>query len=344
MRVLVAMSGGVDSSTAAAILKNEGHDVGGIHMRLHDTNSDNPKSCCGQKDARDAALAASEIGIPFIVKDLREVFKNTIIRNFLAEYEAGRTPIPCTHCNGVLKFSLLVALARQLNYDYIATGHYAYKPTADSHIYQASNSEKDQSYFLWTIKKEMLGNIIFPLGKMSKEEVRQEARAIDLAVADKPESMDVCFVGENKNHKSYLLNHTNRSPGVFINKANDEILGNYENHSLYTVGQRKGLGLNGLWYVTKIDTKNNKIYVERDRTSLYTSTLKLVNTNFLTEVPDGIKCLIRTRHRTPLVEALFRDNTLITEEPVISSPGQAAVLYSHTGQLLGGGWLTQDKT
>jgi tRNA-specific 2-thiouridylase len=242
LRVLAAMSGGVDSAVAAARAAAAGHDVTGVHMAL----SSNPKSyrsgargCCTLEDARDARRAADVIGIPFYVWDMAERFDRDVVRDFVAEYAAGRTPNPCLRCNEKIKFSALLDKARALGFDAVCTGHYA--RLSDGVLRRAVDPAKDQSYVLAVCTPEQLAHAMFPLGDTAKADVRREAQARGLLVADKPDSHDICFIADGDT-RAFLADRLGAAPGRIVDSSG-EPLGEHEGAYGYTIGQRKGLRL-----------------------------------------------------------------------------------------------------
>jgi tRNA-specific 2-thiouridylase len=242
LRVLAAMSGGVDSATAAARAVDAGHDVTGVHLAL----SSNPSSyrtgargCCTLEDARDARRAADVIGIPFYVWDMAERFHHDVVEDFVAEYAAGRTPNPCLRCNEKIKFAAVLDRARALGFDAVCTGHYA--RIRDGILYRAADPGKDQSYVLAVLTSEQLSHAIFPLGDTPKAQVRVEAARRGLAVADKPDSHDVCFIADGDT-QGFLTKHLGQAPGSIIDTSG-AVLGEHDGAYAFTVGQRKGLRL-----------------------------------------------------------------------------------------------------
>ncbi len=248
MRVLAAMSGGVDSAVAAALAVEAGHDVVGVHMALSRSRNQfrtGSRGCCSIEDASDARRAADVLGIPYYVWDLSERFEETVVADFLAEYEAGRTPNPCVRCNEHIKFETLLDKATALGFDAVATGHYARitdLPDGTRELHRSPNTEKDQSYVLAVMGPERLARSIFPLGDFtSKAQVREQAAARGLAVSAKPDSYDICFVADGDT-RGFLRERLGSRPGVVVDAAG-EVVGEHDGAYAYTVGQRKGLGL-----------------------------------------------------------------------------------------------------
>jgi tRNA-specific 2-thiouridylase len=348
-KVLVAMSGGVDSSVAAALLKRDGHDVLGVHMKLHDEVKEViSKSCCGQQDAIDANIVCSELNIPYFVTDYRAHFKKFVLQNFVEEYFNGRTPIPCTHCNGILKFNLLIELAQTLGYDYVATGHYA--QLIDNKLYKAFDSNKDQSYFLFPIDPLFRSKILFPLATLTKENVRALAKELDLPIADKQESQNLCFA-PNGTHKEFLekqiVTYLSGTSGL-IKHENGNTLGKHNGLHNFTIGQRRGLNItqsNNPLFVTRIDKDTSTVYVSDIRDANAVTSFR-VDGWISWEEPtptNDIEVVIRYRKNSIPVKTISLDDvygskTIHIETPTVVTPGQAAVVYRQ-GQVIGGGWI-----
>src|SRR5881394_3796075 len=244
MQVLAAMSGGVDSAAAAARAVDAGHDVTGVHLALArnpQTYRSGARGCCTLEDARDARRAADVIGIPFYVWDLAERFHDDVVEDFVAEYAAGRTPNPCLRCNEKIKFAAVLDRALALGFDAVVTGHHARR---DDHgrLRRSVDLDKDQSYVLAVLTPDQLAHSIFPLGDSTKAAVRAEAAARGLAVADKPDSHDICFIADGDT-RHWLQSRLGEAPGDIVDGATGEVLGRHAGAYAYTVGQRKGLGL-----------------------------------------------------------------------------------------------------
>jgi tRNA-specific 2-thiouridylase len=355
-RWLVAMSGGVDSSVAAAVLARAGYDLVGVTMDLGQGEGEAGsarralKRCCGLPDVEDARAVARTLGIRHYTVNYRQPFREAVIEPFLEEYRVGRTPIPCIACNRVLKFDLLLRRAQSLGARGVATGHYArIAPAPDGlpALYRAPDRDKDQSYFLFDVPRETLSRLRFPVGEMKKSEVRELARSLALNTADKPESQGICFVpdGDVKGALRRLAPGTAAVPGEIVDEEGRR-LGTHGGAVGYTLGQRKGLGLaNGPWYVNEICVQQNRIVVDRAR-KLERRELSARGVSWLDgKLPLGpVRVQIRHRHesvaaRVELTAAV--ELRLHLEAPVWApAAGQAAVVYDETDtRVLGGGWI-----
>ncbi|MBI1920856.1 MAG: tRNA 2-thiouridine(34) synthase MnmA [Geobacter sp.] len=359
-RVVIAMSGGVDSSVAALLLRDEGYDVIGLSMQIWDYSTFVAKegekfgTCCSLDDIYDARRVAEQIGIPFYVVNFEEEFRRHVIDDFVDEYFRGRTPNPCVRCNQRLKFELLLAKARDLGAEYIATGHYArIERESDGllHLLKGADPGKDQSYFLFTLTQEQLAHTLFPLGGMTKPEVREIAARNKLRVAEKSESQEICFVPDD-DYVRFLEEERGqgRLSGDIVDKSGRK-LGRHDGTYRYTIGQRRGLGISHPepLYVTGIDAERNEVIVGTKQ-ELYTSGLTASEVNWITP-PAGetveASCKIRYRHSpVPCTVTILHGNRVEVrfDSPEKSvTPGQAVVFY-RGDEVLGGGWIDKAGT
>lgn len=368
MKVAVAMSGGVDSSAAAAILKEQGHELVGFTMQLWnqrrgisvDENGDPlPSRCCSLDDVYDARRVAEELGFPFYVLNLEREFERDVVQPFVTSYLNGETPIPCVSCNSRLKFASLDQLAASLGCDKVATGHYArveYDETANRYrLYRGRNLDKDQSYFLWELNQDQLSRSMFPLGEMSKPEVREVARDHKLAVAEKSESQEICFVpdGDYSGFIDRYLeaeNQTDRLPAAGeIVDSNGAVLGQHSGIHRYTIGQRRGIGIAAEQplYVVNIETAANRVVVGK-QDELLQSEFVAAQVNWISfdepAIPVRAEVRVRYRHQpapatiTPLANNRAR---VVFDEPQRAiTPGQTTVFY-HRDEVVGGGWIVR---
>ena len=344
------MSGGVDSSVAACLLKEQGYDVVGMGIRSWPTefcNEESKKSCYSPEDARSVA---SHLRIPFYLLNFEELFREKVIDYFMSEYSSGRTPNPCIPCNDHIRFGALFQRMQGMGYDYVATGHYA-RITQDSgkdryFLREAKDSKKDQSYVLFGLTQEKLRQILFPVGHLTKEEVRSEARRFGLRVADKPESQDACFLHE-KDYRTYLSDQgINAEAGEIVDESG-KILGRHPGIHAFTIGQRDGLGVavGKPIYVMKIDVKQNRLVVG-PRESLARDEVWVDRVHWISETiseGDAKRLSVKIRYRNPKapasVERVGESCRVTFEEPAYAvTPGQACVFYD--GDIVvGGGWI-----
>lgn len=334
MKVAIGISGGVDSAVSALILKQQGYDVLGITMKLFEDDSVN-------KMLIDAKKVCDEVGIKHIVLDLTKEFRKIVIDNFIESYKRGKTPNPCVLCNKYFKFGLLYEKAKELGYDYIATGHYV--KIIDNKLYVCDN-DKDQSYFLYGINKEILDKIIFPLKEFkNKEEIRELAKKHNLSIFDKKDSQEICFI-KNDDYISFLENYITPKSGDIVDLTGN-ILGKHNGLYKYTIGQRKGLGIssNKPLYVTEIDYINNKVIV-CDNDNLFKSNLVANDVNLLVDkLPNECFAKIRSRGILAACKVEFKDNKLFVtfnEKQRAITKGQSVVLYKDD-ICLGGGIIEE---
>lgn len=328
MKVFLGMSGGVDSAVSAYLLREAGHEVTGVYMKNWSKNLPGMK-CPWAEDLADAKRTAVRLGIDFKVFDFETEYKQKVVDYMLAEYQKGNTPNPDIMCNQEIKFKLFAETAFEQGAEMIATGHYA--QTDGKNLLKATDENKDQTYFLYRISEEVIPKTIFPVGGMTKPEVKKLAEEVGLTVAHKPESMGVCFVGE-ANMKDFLGEFIETKPGEIRELESDEVLGMHDGAIFYTLGQRHGLGLkNGLpYYVVKKDMDKNIVYVSRNLNSLslWKKEIELKDTIIRGDF-DLSNLQARIRHRAQLVGAKLEGKKLIfVDEQKSLTPGQSVVLYS----------------
>ena len=344
MKIVVAMSGGVDSSVTAALLKEQGHEVIGVHMKLHDASPGAAATgrCCGQEDALDARRVADTLGIPFYVMNLKDAFQKAVVDEFVGSYKAGRTPIPCIQCNGILKFRVLLARAKALGAGKLATGHYA--QIIDGKLHTPVDKSKDQTYFLFPMRQAAIEQTLFPLGGMTKTEVREHARRFGLITAEKPESMEVCFIPTG-DHAQFIEDNLPDDCSGDIVDTDGNILGHHDAYYRFTIGQRRGLGiaLGSAAYVVGINTDKNQVVVSVDRSKLEDTGLIAHQANWFNRPDPGQTVYARIRHRGPLAPCTVGTGDEFEvqfSDPVwAASPGQAVVFYQDNGTVLGGAWI-----
>jgi tRNA-specific 2-thiouridylase len=347
----MAMSGGVDSSASAALLKEQGHEVIGVSLQLYERPEAarlGGKTCCSLTDVLDAGRVAKRLGIPFEVIDLRERFRELVIDDFAAQYAAGRTPNPCARCNERIKFGLLLEMAPSLGADTLATGHYARIERDAAGRYQllkGLDPAKDQTYFLFGMNQQQLAQVMFPVGGLEKPRVRELAAQYNLPVAQKQESQEICFIPDNDYVRFLEESGLTPSAGEIVDAAGNR-LGNHDGIHRYTVGQRRGLGI--AWkeplYVTGIERENARVIVG-PKAELSRQFLLATNLTWTDEMPAGsfdCSCAIRYRQRpvpcraTVMPDGRLRVDFAAPQQAV--TPGQAVVLYDGD-RVLGGGWI-----
>ncbi len=363
--IAVAMSGGVDSSTVAAMLRAEGHNIVGLTMQLWNQrrlagHEGMPEAvtgrCCSLDDVYDARRVAEHIGIPYYVVNHEDRFERDVVRPFVAEYLSGRTPIPCSLCNNHLKFDQLLVVARQIGADCIATGHYARVEYDDARarwlLERPTDRSKDQTYFLFGLTQEQLSRTLLPLGRMTKPKVRELARHHGLALAEKPDSQEICFVpgGDYKRFiDAYLAERGEALPDTAgeLVTVSGEVIGEHGGIHNFTVGQRKGLGVatGSPLYVIQINGAEKQVVVGGDE-HLYSRTLRAHRLNLISvdELREPMRVAVKIRHRHEAAPAMLEkagdDEVLVTfDEPQRAiTPGQAAVFYADD-VVVGGGWI-----
>lgn len=350
-RIAVAMSGGVDSSAAIAILKDLGYEVFGITAWLISGSG----KCC-DNGVVDAVKVCDQLGVEHHAVDLRKEFANGIIKDFHESYAKGETPIPCITCNNDMKWGALLAYSiEKLGATHMASGHYAklgYNAKTDRYnLLKPRENRKDQNYMLWGLTQEQLAKTVFPLADMTKDEVREVAQKANLCVANKAESQDICFVSNGMTNSDYLTKILGEKPGDIIEIASGKVLGQHSGSYNYTYGQRKGLGIAypEPLYVVEIDSENNKVYVGT-KDKLYGQVAIGKNQNIVNDsYGDNFKALVKIRYNMePVlanVEIGLEDTVRVEfEEPVTSiTPGQAMVFYDpdDAKQVIGGSWITE---
>ena len=360
MRIVVGLSGGVDSSVAAYLLKQQGHEVIGLFMRnWNDASVTLEDECPWVEDSNDALLVAQKLGIPFQVIDMSELYKERIVDYMFAEYEKGRTPNPDILCNREVKFDVFLQTALSLGADKVATGHYArvssFVDERGKEIYQllaGKDNNKDQTYFLSQLNQKQLEKAMFPIGHLEKKEVREIAEKYDLATAKKKDSTGVCFIGE-RNFNEFLSNYLPAKPGKMVT-LDGEVKGDHAGLMYYTIGQRQGLGIGGggktndPWFVIGKDLSTNTLYVGQGfhHPNLYSDSLTATDIQFTNDLPreKTFECTAKFRYRqqdTKVKVVLDEKDptraTVIFDEPVRAiTPGQAVVFYNGE-ECLGGG-------
>ena len=351
-RVLVGMSGGVDSSATAALLKEQGFDVIGVTLKLwpQDCVSRAEDKCCGPQAVMDARSVCAQLGVPYYLIDESADFQKKVIGYFAEEYKAGRTPNPCVMCNQHLKFGTLIDRARQLGANFIATGHFARlekTPSGRTLLKRGRDLRKDQSYFLFSLQQEQLNHVMFPLGEKTKSDTRDVARHCGLRTADKEESMEICFVPDNDYGRFLQQAHLVEKHRGDILDLNGKKLGEHDGIEFYTVGQRKGLGISSAkpLYVLSVDPERNQVVVG-DEADLNRDRFSITQCNWIAydTVPGSIECTAKIRYNHPGVQATVIPGPNATADVILHqparavTPGQACVFYQED-LVLGGGWI-----
>ncbi|MGA2034887.1 MAG: tRNA 2-thiouridine(34) synthase MnmA [Thermoguttaceae bacterium] len=356
-RIIVAMSGGVDSSVAAALLRQEGHEVIGLFMRHGQQaapacavgpTAGRKQGCCSAADAADARRVADQLGIPFYALNLQQDF-DRIVAYFVAEYSAGRTPNPCIACNTWVKFGRLFEYADSVGAELVATGHYARlvrESTGEVGLFRGGDRSKDQSYVLWGIRRELLPRLLFPLGAYRKDEIRRMAGELGLRTAQKRDSQEICFVPD-QDHARFVREHRDgRETGGEIVTTDGTVVGRHDGFERFTIGQRKGLGVafGEPRYVVRIEAASRRVVVG-NKEDLDRDALLAAEVNWLTTPPgEAFHCQVKIRYRSEPVGAMVevlpgnRFRARFNQACRAVAPGQAAVCYQDD-RLLGGGWI-----
>ena len=355
------MSGGVDSSVAAALLAEQGHDVIGLSMQLYDVSGASGQSngertfgsCCSIDDLHDARRVAAAINIPHYILNFEREFNEQVISNFVGEYTAGRTPLPCAHCNSDLKFATLAERARGFGADRVATGHYARVERDHAGgrylLKRGVDATKDQAYFLFSLTQDQLSHALFPIGDRPKDAVREYARSRRLPVADKPDSQEICFIPDH-DYKSFVAREAPDAErdGTIVDESG-HVLGRHEGIHRFTIGQRKGLGLSSSpvgrpMYVLALDPTDRQVVVG-PKTSLERTRLTASGVNWIVEQPNGpLRVTVQIRHRHQAAPATVsatdagRVEVGFDTPQLAVTPGQAAVFYDGD-VVVGGGWI-----
>ena len=347
-KVMVAMSGGVDSSVAAALLKKQGFDVVGVFMRFWSEPAGGSggalNKCCSFEAYSDARRVAQKLGIPIYTLNMKVPFKKLVVDYFLKEYQAGRTPNPCVECNRFIKFGELLRKARAMGASYVATGHYA-RVAADKSgdkLLKGKDSKKDQSYFLYTLTQDKLKQILFPVGGYNKPKVRERAKKFGLPVHAKKDSQEVCFVGASL--KNFLKKYLKVKSGKIVELESGKILGKHDGLPFYTIGQRRGLALGGgPWYVVEIDARKNVLYVSRDQKKLLSKELTAGKVSWVAgrppKLPIHAKAKIRYKHKEALcvIKKIKNNFKIIFDRPQRAITAGQSVVFYRGDEVLGGG-------
>ena len=358
-RIVVAMSGGVDSSLAAALLARQGHEVIGITLQLYDHGASTKRkgACCAGRDVHDARRVAASLGIPHYVLDFEERFRKEVIADFADSYRRGETPIPCVRCNERIKFSHLLDIATDLGADFLATGHYVRREEGEDggELHRARDLERDQSYFLFATRPEQLARLRFPLGGMTKSETREQARTLNLPVADKPDSQDICFVPQGRYGEVIEALHPGAGEAGDIVHIDGRVLGRHRGVLHYTIGQRRGLGIatGEPLFVIGLDAEARRVEVG-PREALETHEIHLREVNWLggedfaglAGEGMGVRVKLRSNQEPEAARLLANGDgkAVVHFAPGMetTAPGQACVFYAEASErVLGGGWICQ---
>lgn len=341
------MSAGVDSTVAAAILKNQGFDVVGVFMNFWKEPSKNKSAenkCCSLESYEELKKICRTIGIKLVVANVEKEFKKEVVDYFLQEYRNGRTPNPCVVCNKEIKFKILFKKMLEMKGDYIATGHYArIKSISKKYkLFQAKDKNKDQTYFLYNLSQKQLAKILFPIGEFEKSEVRKMAQKMKLPVFNKKESQDICFV--DKDTTNFLKKYLKLKKGKIVDEKG-RIIGEHQGLALYTIGQRKGINIGGSgpYYVINKDYRKNNLIVSSDEKYLFSKEMEVEKVNWIAIKPKlSVEILVKTRYRNLPVSAIIKRQSQAYKikfkkpQRAITS-GQSAVFYGSGGEVLGGG-------